>query len=170
MAQSNRFVANNKIVKMMIGATSSVGPGNIDTDAVRTFDYVSLKNYGHVTFIIDVGAGGAASAVTFSQATDVSATSAKALGFTAAYRNVTANGTNDALTAFTVSSDTFSTAVANGLQYVVEFDAEDLDVTNGFDCVTIAMTDPGATTNVNILAILSAPRFPQESLPTAITD
>jgi hypothetical protein len=164
-ALANRF----KFVNGLIGATTSVGPADIDTDAVRAFDYVSMKNWSHATCVIQLGVTGAASAVTFSQATDVAGTSAKSLGFSKAWRNTTATGASDTLTEFAVSSDTFSTATGDGLMYVIEFDAEDLDVDGGFDCLTVAMADPAAATMVNILWIMSGGRYIAETPATAIT-
>ncbi len=170
MAYSPTLVQKYKFVNLLIGATTSVGPGNIDTDAVRAFDYVSMKDYGHLTLVVQLGVTGGASNVTLLQASDVAATGEKALAFSTAYRNLTATGAADALSSFAVTSDTFATSTNDGVMYVIEIDAEDLDVDNGFDCVTIAMSDPAAATNVNILAILSDSRYPGATPPTAITD
>ena len=103
-------------------------------------DYVSLKGYERMTIVIAVDnattvTGGA---VTLKQATDVAGTSEKALGFSTMWAN-TDVAASDTLTETAVTSDTFTTNTTDNknLMYVIELDAADLDVANGFDCVRV---------------------------------
>ena len=103
-------------------------------------DYISMKGFGHLTVMINVlnGTTVTGGAVTFLQATDVAATGAKALSFDTMYANADC-AASDALTETAVTAGTFTTSTTNSkqLMYVVEFDAEDLDVDNGFDCLRV---------------------------------
>jgi hypothetical protein len=157
-----RLVENAKIV---------VGAVPIDTTgAAVAGDYVSLKGYSHLTIVIMQGAwAGGTPAVTLLQATDVAATGAKALSFTK-YWSGTAL-TADLLTANTVTSDTYNlTATANKFN-VIEVDASSLDVDGGFDCVRVGIATPGSNADlIAVLYILTGPRYPQASPPSAIID
>jgi hypothetical protein len=79
--------------------------------------------------------------ITLKQATDVAGTSEKALSFTKVWVDADTDA-GDALTETAVTSDTFTTSTTNSkkLMYVMEVDANDLDVANGFDCVRIDST------------------------------
>lgn len=136
-----------------------------------TPDYVSLKNYQHVTAIISLtcSTGVAACAVTLKQATAVAGTSEKALGFDWVWKNE--NITAETLTKTAVTSDTFSsTADVNDKLFVIEVDSDSLDVDNGFDCFRVALADAAATV-ASVVYVLSQPRFiDQTSHATSITD
>ena len=110
------------------------------TPSTSTPDYVSLKNYEKLTIVIlvDNATTVTGSAITVKQATAVAGTSEKAVSFTTAYRNIDIDAA-DTLSSFTVSSDTFTTDATNNknLLYVIEVNASDLDVANGFDCVRV---------------------------------
>lgn len=137
-----------------------VGAVPIDTTgAAVTGDYVSLRDYGKLVITICQGAwAGGTPAVTLKQATDVAGTSEKALSFSWRWTKVALTGTTFTKTA--VSSDTFNLpAVANTIN-VIEVDATDLDVANGFDCVRLAIASPGANADlVCVHYLLAAPRF-----------
>ena len=103
-------------------------------------DYVSLKGYSRCTIIIAVDnattvTGGA---VTLKQATAVAGTSEKALAFSKMWANLDA-AAGDTLTETAVTSDTFTTLTTDNknLLYVIEVDADDLDVAGGFDCLRV---------------------------------
>lgn len=140
------------------------------TGAAVDGDYVSLKNYGHLTIIIAQGAwAGGTPAVTLNQATAVAGTGAKALGFDYRWTKVAISGTTFTKTA--VTSDTFDLpAVANTIN-VIEIDASDLDVANGFDCVSLQIESPGANADlISAFYILSQPRYAQATLPDPKVD
>jgi hypothetical protein len=139
-----------------------------------TPDYVSLKNYKHLTAIVLVknATTVTGSAITLLQASAVAGTGEKALAFTKVWAN-TDTGAGDTLTETAVSSNTFTTNSTNSknLMYVIEVDAQDLDIDNGFDCVRVGTGNATAAT-VTVLYILSQPRYSGSvgDLPSAIVD
>lgn len=157
-----RIVENCKIV---------VGAVPIDTNgAAVTGDYVSLGKYSHLTITIMQGAwAGGTPAVTLLQATDVAASGAKALGMDWYWTGVAL--TDDNYTKTAVVSDTFNLpAVANTVT-IIEVDASDLDVDNGFDCVRVGIASPGASADlIAVHYLLSGSRYPSADPPTAIAD
>ena len=161
---ATRFIESNKVV---------IGAVPIDTTgAAVTGDYVSLKGYSHLTIVIVKGAwAGGTPAVTLLQATDVSATGAKALSFSKQYAGTAL--TNDTLTSNAVSSDTFNLTATANEYHVIEVDASSLDVDNGFDCVRVGIASPGANADlICVVYILSGARYPQavSATPSAIAD
>lgn len=103
-------------------------------------DYVSLKSFKRCTIVlaVDNAATVTGGAITLKQATAVAGTSEKALAFTAMYAN-TDTGAGDTLTETAVTNNTFTTDTTDNknLLYVIEVDAADLDVANGFDCIRV---------------------------------
>jgi len=160
------LVENAKIV---VGAIGLANAGAIDGDRV------SLKNYGRVAIIlaIDPGAGTAATAVTLKQSktVDDSPSTEKALEFTKMWKNAN-NAASDTLVETAVAANTFSTSVAAASElFVIEVKADDLDVANGFDCVRIALSDPGSdSTPVAVIYVLYEPRYSGATPPSAIVD
>lgn len=127
--------------------------------------WVSLKDYNHIT--IDVIFKNATtvtgSAIALQQATAVAGTSAKALAFAKAWRNVD-DASSAAMAEFTVSSNTFTTDATNsktGL-YRIEVDADDLDINNGFDVIQATTGNATAATLV-VVYHLSGPRYGGEA-------
>lgn len=152
-------------VKLVTGCapaalTSTAGDG----------DYVSLKGYRKCTIVISIlnGATVTGGTITLLQATTVAAGSAKALAFSTALRNIDC-AASDALAAFTVSSDTFTTDTTNAkqLMYVIDVDADDLDVAGGFDCLRVDSTGMANAVGC-ILYVLHPMRY--SSAPSAIVD
>lgn len=140
------------------------------TGAAQTGDYVSFKNYQHCTIKIYQGAwAGGTPAVTLFQATDVAASGEKALGFTKRWTKVGVTGTTFVETA--VTSDTFNLpAVANTIN-IIEIDADMLDVTNGFDCLTVKVASPGSNADLLFAEYeLHGARYPQAVMLDAKTD
>lgn len=134
--------------------------------------WVSLKNYNRVAVVISGlnDSTGSASAIALSQATTVTGTSAKTLGFTTVDAN-TDTGSSDTFTATAVASNTFSTTatVSKPFQYVIEFRASDLDVANGFDCFRVTVGDAAHST-ISVVYVLLEPRYPDAAEPTAIAN
>jgi hypothetical protein len=162
MAAATRMMETQKIVQ--ISAPKSY------SGIASTTQYLSMKNYQHVAWIINTGLWPAGTAaVTLAQATTVSGTSTKALAFSWMWVNTAA--LIDTFTKTAVTSNTFNLDTA-GLTYVVEVDASDCDVTGGFDCVALLVASPGANADLyNIVAVLgntSTSRYPGATLPTAI--
>jgi hypothetical protein len=129
--------------------------------STSTPKYVSMKDYRHLTAIVSFknATTVTGSAVTLKQATAVAGTGEKALAFTKMWANLD-DATSVALTETTVTSDTFTTLTTNSKTgfYIIEVDADDLDVDNSFDCVRVGTGDATAAT-IEVTYILSCPRY-----------
>jgi hypothetical protein len=139
------------------------------TGATNTPKYVSLKNYQRLTVIIQTGAwAGGTAAVTVTQATDVAGTGEKA--YDALDYMWSDESTSGTLVKNAVTSDTFNLDTANKV-YVLEIDADTLDVAGGFDCVAVAVASPGANNDYyGVTYILGGARYHAATPPTALTD
>jgi hypothetical protein len=142
------------------------------TPSSSTPDYVSLKNHSKLTviLIVDNGSTVTGSAITLKQATAVDGTDEKALAFSKMHAN-TDVAAGDTLTETSVTSNTFTTDTTNGknLLYVIEVDATDLDIDDGFDCVRVGTGD-GANMVLAALYILHGSRFGPGNDVVAIED
>lgn len=140
-----------------------------------TPDFISLKNAERLLILIPVknGTTVTGSAISLTQATDVSNTGGKTLSFTKAYSalNTGASGNTDVLTEFAVSSNTFTTNSTNSLEhlYAIEITPADLDIANGFDCVRC---NTGNSTNATLAVqyVLYPAKYGKTSLPSSIAD
>lgn len=95
-------------------------------------------------------------AVTLLQATDVSGTSAKALGFTTYWYNHDVTSTTAAtLTSATATSNTFNTntTASKNIMYLLDVSASDLDKANNFDCLRIDVTGSAGSTGAVLYAL-----------------
>lgn len=160
-----RMVENFKFVMSNV-------PVDIANAAV-TGDYVSMKNYDHLTIVLQFGAVGTGTALTLKQSTNVGNTLSdeKALGYSKIWINV--GNTTDTLTETVVTSDTYTVADTPSNLYVIEVDGASLDVNNGFDCVRMNLAAGAGTTLLSVLYILSNSRYsgaPLTNLPSAILD
>lgn len=140
MGKAN-FVENNQLVAGIIPIDLATGANN--------GDWVSLKNYRHVTCVLYKAAGTAGDDPIFKiqQATAVAGTAAKDLLFDTVYvksGTLTSVGTFTKVTQTAATSYTDATHAEVQAIYVVEFDAEDLDAENGFDCIQMSVADVGA--------------------------
>lgn len=124
--------------------------------------YVSLKGYNHVTVIVSFvnATTVTGSAITLNQATAVAGTSAKALAFTVAWVLLD-DGSSAVLTQTAVSSNTFTTSAVNSKSgyYIIEVDADTLDVANGFDCFQVGIGNGTATTIEASYILGNQPRY-----------
>lgn len=139
-----QFIENHQIVAGII-------PIDLATGA-NAGDWVSLKNFRHVTCVLFTAAGTAGDDPVFKmqQATAVAGTSAKDLLFDTIYVKATPATLLAAIGQFTKVTQAAATSYTDATHaeiqkiYVVEFDDEDLDVENGFDCVQMSVADVGA--------------------------
>lgn len=145
-------------------------PPALLTGAAGDGDFVSLKGYKKCSIVISIlnattVTGGA---VTLLQATSVAGGGAKTLSFSTALRNIDC-AASDALAAFAVSSDTFTTDATNSKQllYVIDVDARDLDQAGGFDCLRVDVASSVASVG-SVMYYLHPMRF--STAPSAITD
>jgi hypothetical protein len=140
-------------------------------------DWVSLKGYGSVAVVFFKNAGTAADdpTVTIEQAQAVAGTNNKALNFTTIHTKqdtvLTAVTVWTKVTQAAANTYTDATSAEDAAIWVVEFDAADLDVAGGFDCIQASVGDVGNNAQVGcILYILSKTRYPQAITESAITD
>lgn len=140
-----------------------------------TPDYISMKNYGHLTIIlhIAISSGVDTGAFAILQATAVAGTSAKAIAnIDTVWKNLdcaTEQFTKD--TSSCVNGAITVGGVTKNILYVFEVDKRDLDVENGFDCVGCTLADITNGT-ASILYILSEPKWMDElaTAPISIAD
>jgi len=127
--------------------------------------FVSLKMFNHIEiiFIKAVGASGEPPTLTILQALNVSGGTPKALNFTKYTRKTGADVTAVGLPTVTTKSSGNTLALAAGNTeelIVIEFDASELDVANGYDCVGVTIADVGDTAQWGtVLFRLSEPRY-----------
>lgn len=133
--------------------------------AAITGDYISMKKANHVTVLVHINQANAAPvAITIEQATAVAGTGSKALANAvpiflvadAATSDVWVRQTDDV--AFTTSADTKHKIVA------FEIDAEDLDVANGFDCITVKTAASNAANITSALYVVGGLRYGPKSV------
>ena len=152
MASGTRFVDKQKFVRALHAVTpSSASP-----------KWVSLKGYNHIQIIVAFknATTVTGSAIGLQQATAVAGTSAKTLAFTTNW-SVIDDSSSVALTQNTVSSNTFTTDATNSKSgfYIIEVDADDLDMANGFDCIQATVGNGTATTITVDYILGNVPRY-----------
>lgn len=165
-----------------LGALFDIVPAIVplDLQTARTGDWVSLKNAQGVAIVFFKGAGTAADdpTLTVQQATDVSGTSAKDLSvITTVHKK---QGTLTSVGTWTTSTQSAaatyvgdSTSAEEQAVYVIEIEADELDVDNGFDCINVACSDVGTNAQLGCaLYILYGLRHAgaPAKLPSAIAD
>lgn len=140
------------------------GPVDMMT-AANSGDWVSMKNHSHLTVILfkGVGTAGEDPILKLQQATAVAGTAAKDLLFTTIY---TKAGTLTSIGTFTKVIQAAATSFVDATHaevaaiYLIEVNAEDLDVAGGFDCVQASVADVGIAAQLGAcLYILSEPRY-----------
>lgn len=156
--------------------------------AANSGDIVSMKGYGRcaIIFIKAVGTAGDDPTLSFKQYTDVAGTAVKALGVTRidkkqAATDLTAVGTFTKSTSDSAASnDTFNTTngtwtnsdlAEQAAVVIADIKAEDLDIANGFDCLSVNIADVGTNAQLGtVIYILHEPRNAKETLDSAIVD
>lgn len=122
--------------------------GLLLTSTLGDTTYVSLKNYKRCQIVITIADGTTVTgtAITLKQATAIAGTNEKALAFTRMLAN-TDYAASKTMVETAVTSSTFTTQAVNSKDsvYIIEVDAEDLDVANGFDCLRVDATGHAAT-------------------------
>lgn len=122
--------------------------GLLLTSTLGDTTYVSLKGYRKLQIIISIADGTTVtgSAITLKQATAIAGTGEKALAFTRMLAN-TDYGASKTMVETAVSNNTFTTQTTNSKDsvYIIDVDADSLDVANGFDCVRVDGTSHAAT-------------------------
>lgn len=160
------FLANHHIVNGIYPVADAFATSG-------TTDYVALKNYRRVTFVIHTGdatAGTANGVVTVLAASDAAATGAGAVAFK--YRVCSSSTTVDTWGALTDATTAgFAMTAGDNKMYVVEVTAEDIEGADaGNPFVALKVTEDSNDPIVaGIIAILSEPRYGTGTPQTAIS-
>jgi len=151
---------------------NAITPVDLQTGA-NDGDWVSMKNFEHISIVIQKGIGTAGDdpIVTLEQATAVAGTSGKALDFDKVWTNLRLDLTaSDAFTRVASASiprsggalNTFLDLTSAELMgfIIIELDASELDVSNGFDCLRVTVSDVGGNAGLGgAFYLLSNPRY-----------
>ncbi len=138
----------------------------VDLGTAQNGDYHSMKGYKHATLIFfkAIGTAGDDPTITVQQAKTVAGGSVKELEFTEIYTKQAATNLL-AVGQFTridqTASETYTddTSAEEAAIWVIEIDADDLDVENGFDCLRFNIADIGSNAQLGCgLIVLSEPR------------
>lgn len=148
----------------------------INFGSARTGDVISLKNWGRCALVLFKAAGSASEdpTLTVEQCVNVAGSSNKAINFTRVdYKQgtLTSVGTWTEVTQSAGNTYTNATSSENQAIWVVDIKAEDLDVDNGYDCITCSIADAGSTNQIGcVLAILHEPRYAKAGGVSAIAN
>lgn len=130
----------------------------IDITGGKTAQAFSMKDYAHASIIIPIGVSAAAfNKILVNQCTDVNGTGATAIPF-ALYTQETAGASHDTLSTRTqVASSGYTPNAADNIFYIIEIDASEL--TDGYDCIQLQLTNATNSVIASALAILSGARY-----------
>lgn len=130
--------------------------GLLLTSTLGDTTYVSMKGYSRCQIIISIADGTTVtgSTITLQQATAIAGTNEKPLAFTRMLAN-TDYAASKTMTETAVTSNTFTTQTTNSKDsvYIIDVDASDLDVANGFDCIRVDGTGHAATASRGVVVI-----------------
>lgn len=130
--------------------------GLLLTSTLGDTTYVSMKNFARarITIVIADGTTVTGSAITLKQATAIAGTSEKALAFTRMLAN-TDYAASKTMVETAVTSNTFTTQTMNSKDsvYIIDVDASDLDIANGFDCIRVDGTGHAATASRGVVVL-----------------
>jgi hypothetical protein len=122
--------------------------GLLLTSTLGDTTYVSMKGYRRLQIIISIADGTTVtgSTVTLKQATAIAGTNEKALNFTRMLANVD-YAASKTMVETAVTNNPFTTQTVNSKDslYIIDIDADDLDVAGGYDCVRVDGTGHAAT-------------------------
>ena len=117
------------------------------TGAASVGDYISMKGYQSVMFIIQTGAWAAGTAaVTVNEATSVGAGGAQALAFTEYWTNSAAVASGHLVR--TACANTFNIINQANTLYALEITADSLTPNGGYDCISLAIATPGVNADL----------------------
>lgn len=138
--------------------------GLLLTTTVGDTTYISMKGYRRCQIIIGIADGTTVtgSTITLKQATAVAGTGEKALAFTRMLAN-TDYAASKTMVETAVVSNTFTTQTVNSKDslYIIDVDADSLDVAGGFDCIRVDGTGHASTSGRGafVLYNLYGPRY-----------
>ena len=149
--------------KVMVIAPTAAANG-------ATYDIISCKNALKVWFIVmHQGTNDTDLTLSLVESTDVAGTTTTAVTATfPIYVDTNAGTASDTLVKQTeAASYTVNTGVTTDQLVVIEWDPAKFS--SGYDCIQLADTGGNASNYLTALAVI-APRYPQQSQVTAITD
>lgn len=140
--------------------------GLLLTSTLGDTTYVSLKGYRKLSIIISIADGTTVtgSTITLKQSTNVtnSLSDEKPLAFTRMLAN-SDYGASKTMVETAVTANTFTSQTVNSKDslYIIDVDADSLDVAGGFDCVRVDGTGHAATASrgVVVLYLLYGARY-----------
>jgi|GEM_PF-4057328 len=136
----------------------------VSVSAAATGDYICMKNYQHISLIVNVGTLTTGGLLQLKEAKDASATSAAVID--PGHYWISGTTPSDTFTKTSTSSSATATTTASKV-YVFELDGAQLS--DGFDWVTLYMPTSAASAMImGAQAILSKPRYASAAPPTAI--
>ena len=150
-----------KIVEAMPNATDAAG---------RTGDYVSLKNAVCAWVEVAITQGNAATiALTIEQATAVAGTSSKAITNAVPIWSNLDTAASDTLVRRTDAVSYTTDAGVKNKMVIFQIDPAQLDIANGFDCITVK-TGASNVANLTGARYWLQSAYQQATPPAAITD
>lgn len=128
------------------------------------FQFACMKNFAHATCFWLFGNIAADATISIEQAKDIGGNSAKAYTIDTLYKQQCNAGTNYDQTKFieeavNATSRTIANASEDSYLFMVEIEGEQLDVSNGFDCLRPKVVNGAGATLVTMGVIFSNPRF-----------
>lgn len=155
------LVEGAKLVELLAPATDAAG---------RTGDYVTLKDAARAYIVVHIAQGNAATvAISPKQASAVAGTGVKAISACRIWANQDTASSDTLVAQTSAVSFTTSAALANKL-VVFEVDAASLDVSNGFDCLTVVTGASNAANLTQATVVLVGHRYQGATPPSAIVD
>lgn len=161
-------------MKLVENAQIATGFVPLDLQIQRDGDWVAMKDFNHLTVIFfkGIGTAGDNAIVTLQQATDNAGSGAKALTFTEIWRKQAVDtqtiGQFTKTTQAAANTFTNTNAVEQAL-WVLEIDADMLDVDNGFKYVRLTLNDTGVNAQLGcVLYLLTEPRHAEPTPPSVL--
>lgn len=144
-------------------ASADINGTGITTAASK---WISVKNYSHLTFFLDIATHGAASTITVNKGTTSAGAGSTAIAFN--YRKTATADTDDfgAITAAT-SAGIATDGATLKQQYAIEVDCNELG--DAYDFVQVIASNPGAAMVVALSCIGSEARRMSDSNPTLLS-
>jgi hypothetical protein len=161
-------------MKLVENAQIAAGFVPLDLQTQRDGDWVSMKDFNHLTVVFykGVGTAGDNCIVTLQQATDNAGAGAKALTFTEIWRKQAADvQTVGQFTKTTqAAANTFTnTNAADQAIWALEIDADMLDVDGGFKYVRLTLNDTGVNPQLGcVIYVLTEPRSAEATPPSVL--
>ncbi len=134
-------------------------------------NYISMKGYQKITFILTQGSATDNFTVNAYQAklpgvsTSSQSISATALPLNHYWTNLASTGATP-LVRTTASSSQMAVTSTNSTLYVLEYDAKQLDSANGYDCIGLSFAANSTASNFgSVVAILHDARYAADTMP-----